>query len=120
SLIKVLLALKHATLPASIHCEELNPHIELGAVEIVRRTTEWTAPSPRRAGVSSFGFGGVNAHVVVGEAPAADRDEEAVGPFVIPVSARTESALRRSLERLREYLAASPDVSLADVAYTLQ
>jgi polyketide synthase PksN len=123
NLIKVLLALDRAMLPPSLHCRDLNPHIDLGAgpVSIVTSATAWSGPVPRRAGVSSFGFGGVNAHVLVEEPPAPSQaDAEAAGPYVFPISARTPSALRRSGALLRDYLRSAPGISPADVAYTLQ
>jgi acyl transferase domain-containing protein len=75
-MIKVLLQLRHKTLAKSLHCDELNPHIDLSGspFEVVRESREWRQmtdrkgnPIPRRAGVSSFGVGGVNAHVVLEE-----------------------------------------------------
>ncbi len=122
SLVKVLLALEHRMLPPSIHCTELNPHISLegGPVFVVTRATAWDGPSPRRAGVSSFGFGGVNAHVLLEEAPAPAPATADAGPQIVVLSARTAPALRCYAEMLREYLAGSSDVLLADLAYTLQ
>lgn len=72
--IKILLQLKHKTLVKSLHCETVNPYIQLknSPFYIVRETEEWKALKnergeelPRRAGVSSFGIGGVNAHVII-------------------------------------------------------
>ena len=65
--IKVLLQMKHKTLVKSLHCEKINPYIELegSPFYIVQEKREWAALKdergreiPRRAGVSSFGFGG--------------------------------------------------------------
>ena len=76
SIIKVLLAMQHKTLPATIHFEELNPYIQLegSPFYIVKQTIPWEHLEcddgqiiPRRAGVSSFGFGGANAHIVLEE-----------------------------------------------------
>ncbi|MFH1762531.1 MAG: beta-ketoacyl synthase N-terminal-like domain-containing protein, partial [bacterium] len=66
--LKVLLAMKHKKLPATINFKELNPYIQLenSPFYIVKETQDWNA-SPRIAGVSSFGFGGANAHVVIEE-----------------------------------------------------
>src|SRR5437763_7831004 len=72
--IKVLLQMQHKTLVKSLHCEQLNPSIQLegSPFYIVQENQEWKALQdhagnalPRRAGVSSFGFGGANAHVVL-------------------------------------------------------
>ncbi len=37
----------------------------------------------------------------------------------VPMSARSEAALRGQAERLREHLAARPELALVDVAYSL-
>ena len=75
-LIKVLLSLKHKTLPAMPKFEEMNPYIQLrnSPFYINEKPERWNSPSdsqgdplPRRAGISSFGFGGAYAHVVVEE-----------------------------------------------------
>ena len=74
--LKVLLAMKHKTIPANLHLDELNPIIRLknSPFYMVTETAEWKQLQddkgqsiPRRAGVSSFGFGGANAHVVIEE-----------------------------------------------------
>ena len=75
---------------------------------------------PRRAGVSSFGIGGTNAHVVLEEAPnitpvASRRDQH-----LLVLSAKTEAALEKATANLADYLERQPDVSLSDVAWTLQ
>src|SRR5262249_42272488 len=74
--IKVLLQMQHKKLVKSLHCEQINPYIELkgSPFYIVQENRDWEAPQddegnalPRRAGVSSFGFGGANAHIVLEE-----------------------------------------------------
>jgi polyketide synthase PksJ len=74
--VKILLAMKHRTLPGLVHLAEPNPLLALaaGPFHLQVRTTPWPAwrdregrPAPRRAGVSSFGMGGSNAHVVLEE-----------------------------------------------------
>ncbi|MDW6057207.1 beta-ketoacyl synthase N-terminal-like domain-containing protein [Streptomyces sp. FXJ1.4098] len=133
-LLKVVLALRHRTLPASLHFHEPNPYLELSGspFEIVDSTRSWPAPVaadgtalPRRAGVSSFGFGGANAHVVIEEAEPAltgtDHGRRASGPdgqlFVL--SARTGRALREQARRLAAFVRAERPAP-ADVAHTLR
>ncbi|MGW4056660.1 beta-ketoacyl synthase N-terminal-like domain-containing protein [Amycolatopsis sp. NPDC004747] len=69
-LIKVVLAMRHGTLPPQLHFAAPNPHIAFGALglKVVTEPTRWPRLSGRAtAGVSAFGFGGTNAHVVLEE-----------------------------------------------------
>ncbi|WP_328615082.1 SDR family NAD(P)-dependent oxidoreductase [Amycolatopsis sp. NBC_00355] len=127
--LKVLLQLRHRTLVESLHCDTVNPYVELTGSPffLVRERQPWAAPVaadgaelPRRAGVSSFGFGGANAHVVLEEyrppAPAA----EAAGPFAIVLSAREPETLVTRARQLLAWADGRGDDDLASVAYTLQ
>ncbi len=130
--LKVVLAMKHGVLPAMLHFEKLNPHIDLEGTpfRIVSEKQEWSpstdgrgAPRPRRAGVSSFGFGGANAHVVIEEAPAVVEraSDRPAGPEIIVLSAQTNEQLRAGAQRLAEWLRGpGREVPLRDVAHTLQ
>jgi len=123
SLIKTVLSLEHAQLPASLHFAQLNPYIELkGSPFFVNgQLLDWpSSGSPRRAGVTALGIGGTNAHVVLEEAlrPAVERK---TGPYqLLVVSAKTESALERAFSNLAGHLQSHPEVKLADAAYTCQ
>ena len=72
--VKVLLAMRAGELPPTLHCDEVNPYVDLQDCPfyLVRSRQKWERHGeyPRRAGVSSFGFGGTNAHVVLEEYPA--------------------------------------------------
>ncbi|MFI8497150.1 beta-ketoacyl synthase N-terminal-like domain-containing protein [Streptomyces sp. NPDC085524] len=73
-LIKAALAVHEGVLPPTLHLEE--PHADLVRTRMrpVTAAEPWErGPAPRRAGVNAFGFGGINAHVVLEEAPAAAR-----------------------------------------------
>ncbi|MFD9004707.1 beta-ketoacyl synthase N-terminal-like domain-containing protein [Streptomyces sp. NPDC059582] len=72
SLLKVVLALAHDTLPPTIGVERPLPGTV--ADRVVREVTPWPDPAGgvRRAGVSAFGFGGTNAHVVLSGPEAVD------------------------------------------------
>ena len=69
--LKAMLALEHDQLPASLHSEDLNPHIDFNALNLT--VARELTPLPRAigkrrlAGVNSFGFGGTNAHVILAD-----------------------------------------------------
>jgi acyl transferase domain-containing protein len=88
----------------------------------VEARTLASGPTPFRAGVSSFGVTGVNAHVVMEEAPyrPARADKDLAGPHLLILSAKTLTALEEATRRLSRHLRADPRLELADVAYTLQ
>jgi myxalamid-type polyketide synthase MxaE and MxaD len=123
-LIKVVLSLQHAQLPAHLHFQQLNPNISLDDTPffIPTESQSWQAGGePRVAGVSSFGWSGTNAHVVIEEAPETVKrpDASAGEPIVLPLSARHPEALRALASSYRDVLAdESNDASLADIAYT--
>ena len=120
-LIKAVLALKHKTIPKSLHFEVPNPQIDFVNspffVNADRR--DWQSDgSPRRAGVSSFGIGGTNAHVVLEEAPKPGATSPALPVQVITLSARSTAALDAATKNIADYLTRIPDASLADAAFT--
>jgi phthiocerol/phenolphthiocerol synthesis type-I polyketide synthase E len=130
-LIKTVMALKHRTLPPSLHFETPNPQIDFAASPFFVNTRAQPWPpgdTPRRAGVSAFGIGGTNVHVVLEEAPAAvppqQPQDDADEWQVLPVSARDGAALAQSCRQLAKHLAEHPQgepvQALADIAHTLQ
>ncbi|MGA9772897.1 MAG: SDR family NAD(P)-dependent oxidoreductase, partial [Blastocatellia bacterium] len=122
SLIKTALSLKHKSIPASLHFKNPNPEIAFSATPFYVNTalSEWkTSGFPRRAGVSSFAVGGVNAHLIVEEAPAVEQSSPSPPWQLILLSAKTRSALDKATQNLALHLMHHPDEKLADVAYTL-
>lgn len=123
-LIKTALALEHGVIPPSLHFTAPNPRIDFvnSPFRVVTERTEWgRRDHPRRAGVSSFGVGGTNAHVVLEEAPGTSSPPCGEGsPQLIVLSARSLEALEDATSRLAEHLRHHSELSLADVAWTLQ
>ncbi|MEJ2870703.1 SDR family NAD(P)-dependent oxidoreductase [Actinomycetospora sp. OC33-EN08] len=126
--IKMAMAMRHGTLPASLHLERPNDEVDwsAGAVSLLAESRPWpeVAARPRRAGVSSFGISGTNAHVVL-EAPPGDVSSAAmltldgtkVGGTAVPwvLSARTPEAVSAQAAALSAW----PVESAADVAFSL-
>ena len=110
--IKAALALHRGSIPASLHFDEPNQHIDFEGlrVDVVTEARKWPGSGPRHvAGVSSFGFGGTNAHAVLATPPVqADQDlTQAGGPLLLPLSARDDESLRRLAGRYASILASS-------------
>ncbi|GAA2681878.1 hypothetical protein GCM10010400_51830 [Streptomyces aculeolatus] len=138
-IIKMVLALRHGQLPASLHVDEPTPHVDwtAGEVRLLTEHREWPQTGrPRRAGVSAFGVSGTNAHLILEEAPAeppepGDGPAEGPAPLVVgtragapapwPLSARTEDELRAQAARLHDHLTADPAAppAVLDTGFTL-
>ncbi|MEU9510858.1 type I polyketide synthase [Micromonospora sp. NPDC048170] len=132
--IKMVLAMREGTVPASLHVDTPSPHIDwsAGAVELVTRSRPWPAVDrPRRAAVSSFGISGTNAHVVIEQPtdadPAGDTEPASapaaglVASDVVgwPVSARSASALTAQASRLARHVRQHPGLAPAAVGWSL-
>ncbi|WP_431884280.1 SDR family NAD(P)-dependent oxidoreductase [Micromonospora gifhornensis] len=126
--IKVVQAMRHGLLPATLHADEATPHVDwsVGDVRLLTEARDWPARErPRRAAVSSFGISGTNAHVILEEGdpdgiPDAPPDDVlARKPVPVVLSAHTASALGPQAARLRAHLDAHPDLTVADVAHSL-
>src|SRR4029077_14970609 len=118
-MIKAALAIRHGVIPASLNFARPNPAIRFETTPFLvnGERRDWRGCDGRRvAGVSSFGIGGTNAHVVIEEAP--ERSWAAVGGgegrgWLLPLSARSEAALRALAERYREFLGTADEAGLA-------
>ncbi|WP_319130030.1 ketoacyl-synthetase C-terminal extension domain-containing protein, partial [Streptomyces europaeiscabiei] len=126
-MIKMVEALRHGVLPATLHADEPSSHVDWssGGVELLTQARQWpeSVGRARRAGVSSFGLSGTNAHVILEEAPvqsAVEQVESAVPP-VVPwvLSGRSAEALRSQAARLHAYAQTNPEFDPAAVAAAL-
>ncbi|MER7475858.1 acyltransferase domain-containing protein, partial [Micromonospora sp. NPDC000018] len=147
--IKMVLAMRHGTLPRTLHVDAPTSEVDwsAGGVELLTEALPWPRTGrPRRAGISSFGISGTNAHVIVEAAPedhaeapvpaevgtgagrAADNASQAdpaTGPETRPhvpwpLSAATGEALRDQAARLLAWLdGPGADADPADVGHAL-
>ncbi|MEU6263501.1 type I polyketide synthase [Saccharopolyspora shandongensis] len=136
--IKMVQALRHGELPASLHAEALSPHVDWssGALTLLTESRPWPdVDRPRRAAVSSFGVSGTNSHLVL-ELPTRDAEStqnhsrpeivvvdraSGVGDEPVPwaISGKTPEALAAFAGRLHDHLSASEDWTPVDVGATL-
>ena len=121
---KAVLALQHGEIPPNLHFTKPSPLIPWGElpVEVVTTLRPWpTTGGQRIAGVSSFGISGTNAHVILEEAPAkkepvADNIDRPV--HLLPLTGRTEAALRVQAQQYATHLEMHPEQRLEDVCHT--
>ncbi|MBC3989122.1 SDR family NAD(P)-dependent oxidoreductase [Streptomyces sp. AC563] len=132
SVIKMVQAMQHGVLPASLHIDAPTPHVDwdAGAVRLLTEQIDWVPDGhPLRAGVSSFGVSGTNAHVILEQAPEVPVEESAPvasGPVMVTggyvpwvLSARSHAALRGQAQALLEHLATAPAASITDIGWSL-
>jgi microcystin synthetase protein McyG len=122
-LIKVLLSLQNERIPPHLHFRKPNGHIDWAShpVIVLPQGKTWPRGERRRvAGVSSFGFSGTNVHAIVAEAPlpaaAAVKPERPV--HCLPLSARSDAALRDLAQSYLNRIEADPQVAVADLVFT--
>ncbi|ONI83216.1 hypothetical protein ALI144C_17235 [Actinosynnema sp. ALI-1.44] len=122
--IKMVQAMRHGSLPRTLHVDEPTPHVDWteGNVELLTEPRAWeTDGRPRRAGVSSFGISGTNAHVILEQAPDGPAVQTAVATGVVPwvLSGKSPEAVRAQAVKLKALLTDDVSVSAVDVAHSL-
>jgi polyketide synthase 12 len=123
--IKMVQAMHHDMLPASLHVDVPSPHVDwsAGSVSLLTEAQQWPGNGQaRRAAVSSFGISGTNAHVIIEESPSVERAESVTpAPSVVPwvVSAKSAAALESQAARLAEFVGAREELNVADVGWSL-
>src|SRR3990167_4599604 len=120
-IVKSLLCFKYKKIPATLHFNNPNPHIDFKNLNlsVVDRALDLPKQKKRATiAVNSFGFGGTNAHVVLSEyeAPIAQPQPHLVPPLLLSV--RNELAFQTVASTYHVLLTKNPD-RYYDIAYTL-
>jgi polyketide synthase PksM len=134
-LFKVILSMQYNKLPATLHCEEENPKINIqeSPFYLLKENKKWKNDPHETvyAGVSSFGAGGSNAHCIVESfssgIDSAKQDSITVGTDeLICLSAKNKDTLRAYAKRLLAFLLKSAipgepksDYKIENIAFTL-
>ncbi|CAK3821415.1 polyketide synthase [Lecanosticta acicola] len=124
SLIKMVKALEHRTIPPNIKFATPNPNIPFEEAKMVvpLEPTPWPEDRLERISLNSFGVGGANAHVILESAahhniyPRVSEPSDA--PQLLLFSANTKSSLERMIAQYKDWVDKSPD-GVTDLAYTL-
>jgi acyl transferase domain-containing protein/aryl carrier-like protein len=123
--IKMVMAMRHGVLPATLHVDEPTPHVDwsAGTVELLTQARKWPElDRPRRAGISSFGISGTNAHLIVEQAAQTEEpvEEPSVpGPVPWVVSGTSGAALSEQADRLVSFLEERPELDVVAVGRSL-
>ncbi|SEG44008.1 myxalamid-type polyketide synthase MxaB [Saccharopolyspora kobensis] len=120
-LIKTVLTLENGVVPGNPHLRELTHAVDWDAmpVQISARNAPLNSTGGRSiAGVNGLGASGTNAHVVLASAPAENTRRSrrsAAGTPVLPLSARSEDALRELSSSYQDLLSRPDAPPLEDL-----
>ncbi|RMH47445.1 MAG: hypothetical protein D6688_03535, partial [Alphaproteobacteria bacterium] len=110
-LMKAAMVVRHAVVPPVAGFSRLNPAIDISGTRfhVPSSARPWPDDGrPRLAGVTSLGVGGTNVHVILSEPPegaaAPDAEGTTADPVLVPLSARTPTALGTLAARLADHV----------------
>ncbi len=122
--VKTVLCLHHKKLVPSLHFNKPNANLDYEASPFYVNTEykDWNKQEDELlcAGISSFGIGGTNAHIIVEEFVTKAKEVQPDTNQVFVLSAKTQEALKSQKENLLQFVEENKQVSLADIAFTLQ
>jgi rifamycin polyketide synthase module 1/2/3 len=121
--VKVVLALQHHEIPASLNFRRLNPALTPLSAQIVipTQSLDWPEPASGRrlAAVTSMGISGTNSHVVLEEGPERRPEPDPpIVPALLTLSARSAAALEQQVARCAHHVVEHPELDLVDLCAT--
>ena len=128
-IIKAILCLKNKMIPPHLHLTKINPKIEIEKwpYKIPTELTPWPEhEGPALAGVNSFGFGGMNAHIVLQEAPQqastcnGKTDSDNGRSRIFPLTAKDDEVFAEMVVDYKNLIDHKEQrgISLNDIGYT--
>lgn len=127
SLISLVQAFKHETIPASLHCEQANDYINWKESPFYVNKTARPWPKSGKGSltgaVSSFGMSGTNVHMVLQSYSAgkAEAPIERLPYYLLALSAKTQEALQEKIKDMAAVLENKDlqEHDLYKISYTL-
>lgn len=120
---KAIMSFKYKMIPASLHFDEPNPHIDFensGVYVNNKLTAVEPSESPMRVSISSFGIIGTNGHAILEEPQhRLDKRDSPVGHFLVPISSNTLEGLIRQVNSTQDFIRDNPKTRIDDIALTL-
>ena len=122
SLVNLVLAQQHQTIPASLHCQQENAYINWAdsPFYVNKTCSAWTGEA-RLGAINAFGVSGTNAHLVVAGYATQAAAPGGIGFHPLFLSAATEQALQEKIAALLSFLkkAELRQADMASLAMTL-
>ncbi|WPX99228.1 Putative polyketide synthesis protein [Candidatus Megaera polyxenophila] len=123
-IIKVLCQIKESKIVPTLHCEDVNPLLNLQESRffLPQKTQEWNVPQNKLkiAGISSFGAGGSNAHVIVSEFHnITERPSVNLKQYIFTLSAKSAKSLQLNVVSFIKWLQGRKDLDLYALSYSL-
>lgn len=121
-LIKVAMILDKGIIPKSVNFESPNPQINFNEIPFYLETKEnikLNKSEKNYAALSSFGMGGTNVHMILEDYKQEEKRKYDDRLYILPLSAKSESALEMEKNSLREFLKSHENLNICDVAFSL-
>lgn len=127
SIIGLVQAFVHHTIPASLHCRDENNHINWRNTPfyVNKQSRPWLPAKGREltGAVSAFGMSGTNAHLVMQSytTPQTLQPSQQPPVYLLVLSAKTRTALQEKISDMLQAIESGKlmQASLADITYTL-